>query len=155
VAVPTQRIVVCVGLPGSGKSTWLERKKSKSLSSDDIRVLLSGDVSNMGIHAEVFETIRYLLEKRIKLGCSVTYVDATHLTPWEREPYFAIARKHQCVVEAVFFDIPLELCLVRNRARRRKVPVAALRRMAKKMVEPTKAEGFSRIIRITPERQRV
>jgi predicted kinase len=154
-AAPRQRIVVCVGLPGSGKSTWLSYKRSKALSSDDVRVLLSDNVANMTIHADVFAAIRHLVEKRLELGCRVTYVDATHLTPWEREPYFAIARKHQCVVEAVFFDIPLELCLVRNRARRRKVPVAALRRMAKKMVEPTKAEGFSRIIRITPERQRV
>ena len=44
------RIVVLVGLPGSGKSTYLERLGAAGLSSDSIRQLLADDESDQTIH---------------------------------------------------------------------------------------------------------
>ena len=49
-----QRIVVLVGLPGSGKSTYLERLGVTPLSSDAIRQLLADDATDQTIHARVF-----------------------------------------------------------------------------------------------------
>jgi hypothetical protein len=103
-----QRIVLMVGLPGSGKSTYLERLGVAPLSSDAIRQLLADDATTQTIHGRVFATIRYLLRQRLAIGRAVTYVDATHLTPAERRPYVKMARQHGCDVEAVFFDVPLE-----------------------------------------------
>src|SRR6266404_2169050 len=76
-----QRIVVLVGLPGSGKSTYLERLGITPLSSDAIRQLLADDATDQSIHGRVFATIRYLLRQRLAIGRALTYVDATHLTP--------------------------------------------------------------------------
>ena len=56
------RIVVLVGLPGSGKSTYVEKSGGTALSSDEIRRLLSDDAANQNIHARTFGVLRDLLK---------------------------------------------------------------------------------------------
>lgn len=137
--------MVLVGLPGSGKSTWLERQGIVGISSDRIRQVLADDATDQTIHARVFLTMRYLLRHRLAIGRPVSYVDATHLTPEERRPYIQIGRRHGCDVEAVYFDVPLEVCRERNRLRDRVVPDDAMKRMAAKLVAPEVAEGFTKV----------
>jgi predicted kinase len=139
------RIVVLVGLPGSGKSTYLEQLGVGGLSSDAIRKLLADDETDQTIHVRVFQTLRYLLEQRLAVGREVTYIDATNLTPEERAPYLEIGRVWGCQVEAVFFDVPFDLCLQRNAQRPRVVPGEALAKMAAKLVPPSLEEGFARV----------
>ena len=89
--------------------------------------------------------IRYLVRQRIAAGRPVTYVDATHLTPWERKPYVILAQRYGCRLEALFFDVPVEVCIARNQARDRVVPEAAIRKMALQMIPPSREEGFTEI----------
>src|ERR1035438_10283768 len=139
------RIVVLVGLPGSGKSTYLKQMGVSGLSSDAIRKLLADDETDQTVHVRVFQTLRYLLEQRLAIGRAETYIDATNLTPEERAPYLAIGGAWGCDVEAVFFDVELGVCLERNARRPRVVPGEALAKMAAKLAPPSVEEGFARV----------
>ncbi len=139
------RIVVLVGLPGSGKSTYLARLGVSGLSSDAVRRLLVDDETDQTIHHQVFATLRYLVRRRLSLARPVTYLDATHLTVRERRPYIRMGQLLACRVEALYFDVPLEVCLERNRGRARVVPEEILRRMAARLVSPSVEEGFASV----------
>lgn len=140
--------MITVGLPGSGKSTYLARLGVNAISSDEVRRLIADDPQDQTMHARIFAAMRYLVRQRIAAGRPVTYVDATHLTPWERKPYAILAHRYGCTLEALFFDVPVEVCIARNRARHRVVPEEAIRKMAELMIAPAKEEGFAEITTI-------
>jgi predicted kinase len=142
-------LTITVGLPGSGKSTYLARLGVNAISSDEIRRIVADDPHDQSMNARIFSVIRYLIRQRITAGRTVTYVDATHLTPWERKPYVMLARRYGCQLEALFFDVPVDTCIARNQARERVVPEEAIRKMAQQMITPSIEEGFARITRIT------
>ena len=139
------QLIITVGLPGSGKSTYLSRLGVNALSSDEIRRLIADNPHDQTMNARIFSVIRYLIRQRIQAGRSVTYVDATHLTLWEREPYVKLARRFGCKLQALFFDVPVEICIARNQARERVVPEEAIRKMAQQMIPPSLEEGFAEI----------
>ena len=140
-------------MPGSGKSTWLERLGVTALSSDATRALLIDDPTNQTIHGRVFATLRYLLRQRLELARTVTYIDATNLTRKERRPYIKTADLYDADVEAVFFDTPLEVCMERNALRHRIVAEEAIREKARKLRPPAFNEGFYRITILEPARR--
>jgi predicted kinase len=143
------KLTITVGLPGSGKSTYLARLGVNAISSDEIRRLVADDPHDQTMNARIFSVIRYLIRQRVAAGRPVTYVDATHLTEWERKPYVILAQRYGCTLEALFFDVPVEICIARNQARDRVVPEAAIRKMAEQMIPPSTQEGFAEITRIT------
>jgi predicted kinase len=143
------KLAITVGLPGSGKSTYLARLGVNAISSDEIRRLIADDPHDQTMNARIFSVIRYLIRQRIAADRPVTYVDATNLTAWERKPYVILAQRYGCTLEALFFDVPVEVCIARNQPRDRVVPEAAIRKMAQQMIPPSAQEGFAEITRIT------
>ena len=138
-----------MGLPGSGKSTWVAKQGGVAISSDELRLWLRDDPADQTIHALVFRLMRDFVRHRIALGAPVTYVDATNLTAKHRRPFVKIAEHTGCQCEAIFFDVPIDECLRRNALRSRQVPEEAIRAMAGRLEPPRTEEGFFRVNTVT------
>jgi predicted kinase len=142
---PKGVVVLAIGLPGSGKSSWFKRHDIVPLSTDMVRSLLFDDVREQRFQDLVFSNLRSMLKARLIAKRPMNYVDATNLTPQERQHWIKLAKDYQYEVHAVFFDVPLEVCVERHQRRDRVVPEDVMRRMAAKLKAPAFEEGFAKI----------
>jgi predicted kinase len=142
---PKGVVILAIGLPGSGKTTWFKRRGVTPLSSDMLRDILFDDIEEQRYQGLVFSTLRSLLRARLIARMPWNYVDATNLGPHERRQWIKMAKSFGYEVHAVFFDVPLEVCLERNRRRERAVKEDIVQRMAAKLKPPTFEEGFAKI----------
>jgi predicted kinase len=142
---PKGFVVLAIGLPGSGKTTWFGRRGITPLSSDLLRNILFDDVEEQRYQGLVFSTLRSLLRARLIARMPMNYVDATNLSIHERRQWIKMAKSFGYEVQAVFFDVPLDVCLDRNRQRDRSVSEDVMRKMAEKLKPPVFEEGFEKI----------
>ena len=76
-------------------------------------------------------------------------VDNTNPTGEERRPLVALGREHGARVVGYYFEAGVRGCIERNRGRRGKarVPDVAIYATAKKLVPPSRSEGFDELFR--------
>ena len=138
-------VVLAIGLPGSGKTTWFKRRGVTPLSSDMLRSILFDDITEQRYQGLVFSTLRSLLRARLIAKMPWNYVDATNLSAHERRQWIKMAKSFGYEAQAVFFDVPLEVCMERNSRRERTVSDEVMRKMAERLRPPSFKEGFSKI----------
>ncbi len=138
-------MVLAIGLPGSGKSSWFKRHNITPLSSDMLRALLFDDPQEQRFQDLIFSNLRSMLKARLIARRPMNYVDATNLSPHERHSWIKLAKDFGFELHAVFFDVPVEVCMERNQRRQRVVPEEVMRRMAAKLRPPAFEEGFAKI----------
>ena len=136
------------GLPGSGKSTWLEdHKKELNFtihSSDSIRAEL-GNVNDQSQNDLVFETLHRRIKEDLLNGKNVAY-DATNLSRKRRINFINNElRDITCEKICVLFATPIGLCKRNNLKRERKVPEEVIDRMVKNFEVPAYCESWDDI----------
>ena len=146
-------VILAIGLPGSGKSSWFNRHNITPLSSDMLRALLFDDPTEQRFQDLIFSNLRSMLKARLIARRPLNYVDATNLTPHERQSWIKLGHDYGYEVQAVFFDVPLDVCLERNHKRERVVADDVMRRMSAKLKAPTFEEGFSKITVVRVKRK--
>ena len=140
-------LYVPVGIPGSGKSTYGKTMDAHIVSSDSIRKELYGSEKIQGDAAQVFAIAYERAANILKSGGNV-YFDATNLGVSTRRTLLRKVGKHADKIIAVYFDVPYEVCLNRNRNRARRVPIRVMQRMARNIRVPDLAEGFDQIVKV-------
>jgi len=138
-------VILAIGLPGSGKSSWFKRHNIHPLSSDLLRELLFDDAQEQRFQDLVFSNLRSMLKARLIARRPLNYVDATNLTPHDRHSWIKLAKDYGYDVQGLFFDVPVEVCMERHQRRGRVVPEDVMRKMSGKLKAPTFEEGFSKI----------
>ena len=147
-------IFVTIGIPGSGKSTYLKNISDKNkciISRDAIRFAMLQEREDYFAHEDaVIAEFHKQIKQALKTQKENIYVDATHLTPKARKYIIDLAKKYNCEIIALYFDVSLEVALKRNKRRTglAYVPSTIIRRMWLRMQRPTTAEGFTKIINI-------
>jgi predicted kinase len=145
--IPERAVVVLAGAAGSGKSTFAARhfRPTEVVSSDACRALVADDENDQSATNDAFELLDLIVEKRLRAG-RLTVVDATNAKPDSREPFVALARRHDAIPVAIVFDLPDRLCLERNRARAERAVapyvVRAQIRALRRSLPALEREGF-------------
>lgn len=138
----TTEMIICVGFPGAGKSTWFEASGCKQKGYTYI---------NQDTLGTPGKCKKVCLESLTE-GKSV-YVDNTNLSTNTRKQYIDMSKKTKIPVRCVWFNSPIELCKHLNKFRSylkktTTVPHVAYNNAAKSFVQPTIDEGFKEIITV-------
>lgn len=126
------RFVLLMGLQASGKSTIAEALAAIGyvrINGDRVRAELYGDEAIQGDRDEVFARVLSDLDQALRNGSKVV-IDLTNCTPSGRRDFMEKARAADIRPLVLFLDVPLEVCIQRNKRRRRQVPVAIMQSMA-------------------------
>jgi predicted kinase len=149
-------LVVLVGIPGSGKTTFARRLLSRCramcwVSPDLIRERLypgyeRGQAEHRQMnHRRVFSIAYRELAEALEAGQDVIF-DATSLTVASRRRLLRSAERYDAIPIAHYFPIALPPALARNAHRHRRVPAGVIARMHAILVPPRREEGFARVV---------
>lgn len=148
--LPSDALVITVGAPASGKSTWARAnfRAEQIVSSDQLRGVVGQTPTDQLASKDMFEVLDLMVAARMKRGL-LTVVDSTHLEARRRGPVIAMAKKHGRPVVAVVFDVDVGELIDRNRTRDNPVPQRVIRTMAGQVAEVCEglaAEGVDEVI---------
>jgi len=148
------KVIAGIGIPGSGKTTVLKtfahERRFVYISPDEVREEISGDARIQSDMQEVWRRVFQRMTEALQKGKDVV-LDSTNYKAEDRRTLIEKADASGAQVIGVYFDVPLELALERNKSRERVVPEHAVQRMHKRLKEtpPCVEEGF--YVVITPE----
>ena len=132
------QLVIFVGLPGSGKSTWYFAHFAQT------HAHVSKDLMPNARRRDDRQTIA--IEKALAAGQSVV-VDNTNPTREVRAPLIALGKRHGARIIAYYFECSVRVAIVRNEQREGKgrVPKVAIFTTQKKLQPPALDEGFDEV----------
>lgn len=141
-------LVVLVGPPGSGKTTWALRngRGAVHVSQDGLIAAITPDGFEH-VYRPIYSSAEDAIARAGLRGNHTVIVDRTNRTRAHRERWLKIAREEQCPAVALVLTTPAAVCRERNRLRDspNRVSEERMTRMLAAMEPVAGDEGFAGI----------
>lgn len=154
------RLILMIGIPGCGKSTFtqnllVKHPKILLISTDKIRYQLFGDEAIQGSWLQIWQEIKTLFQYAVTHKLTAIY-DATNAQRHQRKDAIALAREigfNQII--GIWVNTPLSVCLERNQTRDRQVREDIIMGMYQNLTDapPSKADGLDRVIILSSKKE--
>lgn len=135
-----QKLIMTKGLPASGKSYWakeyiIKNPSFKRINKDLLRLMIDDGVWSKNNEKIILKARNALIELFIDAKCSVI-IDDTNLAPSHEITLREIAKKKSIAFEVKdFTDVPLAICIERDRKRADYVGEAVIKKMYKQFLK--------------------
>ncbi len=151
------RLILLIGLPGSGKSSLASMLAaaypgSQVISTDAIRAELFGSESVQGPWLLVLPQVEQQMRQAVEQSLMAIY-DATNAVRCHRVEAITLARLTGFTkITGIWLDTPVLMCLERNQKRSRIVPDEVIWQMHSSLLDapPSLKDGLDRLIRHSP-----
>lgn len=132
--LPAPCLLVLVGPSSSGKSTWARDNfaPSEVVSSDALRAMVGAGEDDQAASPAAFEVLERIVTERARRQLT-TVIDTLGFDADARARWIDTAHRNGLPVFAIVFDTPPQVCIERNRASEKSIPVTALRRQIARM----------------------
>lgn len=114
----TKELILTIGLPGSGKSTYVDdhcvkiRSGHQILCLDDIRLAM-GDIFNERAEDIIIAMHNTMARAFMERALSII-IDSTNISKKVVEYWRKLADEYQYNMKGLFFDVPIEECIKRK-----------------------------------------
>ncbi|MFN6559840.1 MAG: AAA family ATPase [Nostoc sp. ChiSLP01] len=147
-------LLLLIGLPGSGKSTLAKQlvaecPQMQLISTDAIRGQLFGCEAIQGSWLLIWREVERQFQQAISTGRAAIF-DATNAQRGNRRQVISLARSFGFThITGIWVNVPVWLCLARNKKRSRQVPEEIILRMHRQLRDapPSLEEGLDNLIR--------
>lgn len=123
----TKTLILTVGLPRSGKTTWARQQGIPIVNPDSIRLSLHGRRYEKLAESFVWAIAKIMVRSLFLAGHNKVIVDATHVTRKAREQWY---KEGNWLVTYKVFNTSKEECLARARAEGDEEIIPIIERMA-------------------------
>ena len=139
---PKSEFIMCLGLPGSGKSTWAKRLVEEDnryvrINRDDLRLMLHGDAEWSPKREKVTVVARNALIHAVLASGRSVVCDDTNLAPSVQEELQRLAKQWNAEFKIQdFTDVPYRECIRRDLKRAHSVGKDVILRMYDDYLRP-------------------
>lgn len=134
------KVIICKGLPGSGKSSWSKKMQAKfpgqykRVNKDDLRAMLDDGKWSKGNERFVVALRNEIILRALEDGKDVI-CDDTNLAP-KHEAQIRELIKDKAIVEVKEFNTPIEDCIKNDLKRQHSVGEKVIRDMYRQFILP-------------------
>lgn len=126
-------LLMTVGLPGSGKSTWARKTGFPVINPDSIRLALHGQAFRKESEPLVWALAHLMVQSLFLVGHKTAILDACNISEYRRREW----KSPHYTLGCVLFKTPVDECIARDLGREHPVGHEVIQRMSMSLEWPT------------------
>ncbi len=131
-SLPPPVLVMTVGLPRSGKSTWAVQTGLPAVNPDSVRLAMHGQAFFAPAEPLVWAHVRLMVRSLFIAGHRIVILDATNVSERRRQEW--LSKEWECQYQC--FQTPVEECIRRAHSSGKPELVPVIYRMSKELTWP-------------------